>query len=85
MEIPDKLYLDDGREYEYIRKEVVNETIETAEDHAYFAGREKMREELLEWAKKTLEIVETDSGISEDFRKGAASELEEMIEHINKM
>ena len=70
---------------EYIRKDVVDETIEIAEDHAYFAGRENMREELLEWAKKTLEILNTDRGINEDFRKGAASELEEVIDRINKM
>lgn len=38
---------------EYIRKNIVDETIATAEDHAYFAGKEKLREELLEWAKET--------------------------------
>lgn len=32
----------------YIREDVVAETIQTAEDHAYFAGKEKLREELLE-------------------------------------
>ena len=35
----------------YIREDIVNETIATAEDHAYFAGKEKLREELLEWAE----------------------------------
>lgn len=34
---------------EYIRKDVVDETIKTAEDHAFFAGQEKLREKLLEW------------------------------------
>ena len=36
---------------EYIRKDIVDETIKAAEDHAYFAGREKLRGTLLEWAK----------------------------------
>ena len=35
----------------YIRKDVVDETIKTAEDHAFFAGQEKFREKMLEWAK----------------------------------
>ena len=35
----------------YIRKDIVDEMIKTAEDHAYFAGREKLRETFLEWAK----------------------------------
>ena len=39
----------------YIRKDIHDETIQTAEDHAMFAGREKMREELLEWAEGQYE------------------------------
>lgn len=35
----------------YIRKDIVDEAIKTAKDHAYFAGQEKLRERLLEWAK----------------------------------
>ena len=38
---------------EYIRKDISNEAIQVAEDHAYFAGQEKFREKLLEWAKET--------------------------------
>jgi hypothetical protein len=30
--------------------------LKTAEDHAYFAGKEKMREALLEWAKEMKRI-----------------------------
>lgn len=40
---------------EYIRKDVVDEMLKTAEDHAYFAGKEKMREELLKWAYEDLD------------------------------
>jgi hypothetical protein len=43
---------------EYIRKDIVEETIKTAEDHAYFAGQEKFREELMEWAKFVLKCQE---------------------------
>ena len=49
---------------EYIRKDIVDETIKTAEDHAYFAGQEKFREKLIEWAKEKLEdlkgLLDTD-------------------------
>lgn len=48
---------------EYIRKDIVDETVEVAEDHAYFAGKEKLREALLEWAK---EIAENASWVSID-------------------
>lgn len=34
------------------------ETIELAEDHAYFAGKEKLREELLEWLKEQLALCD---------------------------
>lgn len=40
--------------HEYIRKDVVDETIKSAEDHAYFAGQEKFREKLLEWVKNKI-------------------------------
>ena len=58
MKAPDKIYLgiqdldsgyaydislDNNGEQEYIRKDVVDETIKSAEDHAYFAGQEKFR------------------------------------------
>ena len=43
---------------EYIRKDIVDETIKTAEEHAYFAGQEKFREELIEWAKFVLKCQE---------------------------
>lgn len=36
----------------YIRKDIVDETVKTAEDHAYFAGQEKFREKMLEWLQK---------------------------------
>jgi len=41
---------------EYIRNDVVDEMLKTAEDHAYFAGKEKIREALLEWAKEMKRI-----------------------------
>lgn len=66
MKAPDKCYitrekngviyslsLNDNGGIEYIRKDIVDETIKTAEDHAYFAGQEKFRKKLIEWAKET--------------------------------
>lgn len=64
MKAPEKIYttpvgtfdtkpIPDLQDNIYIRKDIVDETIQTAEGHAYFAGKEKMREELLEWAKET--------------------------------
>ena len=48
--------LDNGGE-EYVRKDIVDETIKTAEDHAYFAGQEKFREKLIEWAKENIDSL----------------------------
>ena len=48
--------LDNGGE-KYIRKDIVDETIKTAEDHAYFAGQEKFREKLIEWAKENIDSL----------------------------
>lgn len=42
---------------EYIRKDIVDETIKTAEDHAYFAGQEKFREKLIKWLDEQLTII----------------------------
>lgn len=64
-ETPDKLIWSDDPEklkpyinvYRYLRKDVVDETIETAEDHAYFAGKEKLREELLEKLSVAYDIA----------------------------
>lgn len=56
MEEPDKVvfYIQANPEQgvEYIRKDLVDEMLKTAEDHAFFAGQEKLREKLLKWAKE---------------------------------
>lgn len=54
MNVPSNIFDKEpsGGATEYIRKDIHDETIKTAEDHAYFTGKEKMREKLLEWAKK---------------------------------
>lgn len=60
MEAPEKLYLSkdlfrwsfgkasDKSDIEYIRKDVVDDMLATAEDHAYFAGSEHTREKLVD-------------------------------------
>lgn len=40
----DKVFEND---VEYIRKDVVDDMLKTAEDHAYFAGSEAMREKIM--------------------------------------
>lgn len=58
----------------------IQELIELAEDHAYFAGQEKMREEMIEKACNKLESLNLDwyqtregvfltKKLVEDFRK----------------
>ena len=48
----------------YIRKDIVDEMIKSAEDHAFFAGQEKLREKLIKWAEdmkriwKGLKLIE---------------------------
>lgn len=66
MKAPDKIYIQqdminnlilEEREYdddvEYIRKDIVDDMLKTAEDHAYLAGavneREKMVKEAVKW------------------------------------
>lgn len=61
---------------EYISRRLHDETIKTAEDHAYFAGKEKLREELLEWAKK--EQKESGNIMEEDF-------WQEVIDKLNQL
>ena len=69
MKAPDKIYLirkhpepfwfkdkQLDSDVEYIRKDIVDEMINSAEDHAYFAGQEKLREKLLEVAKNMKRI-----------------------------
>ena len=46
-----------GGGIEYIRKDLSDKTIELAEDHAYFAGHENFRENVLEWAKVQKEKI----------------------------
>lgn len=73
MKAPEKIYIQTNageafsskwttipfRDFEntqYIRKDIVDE-IKTAEDHAYFAGQEKFREKLIEWAKENIDSL----------------------------
>lgn len=91
MNVPDKLYcgiqeldtgyvyalsLDDNGAEEYIRKDIVDETIKTAEDHAYFAGQEKFREKLMEWLRYEKEWFEG-TDIEPHYQK--------MIDKLNSM
>ena len=62
----------------YIRKDIVDETIQTAEDHAYFAGKEKMREELLERVRLAYGKLSMNPFDVQDV-------FEELIDKLNSM
>lgn len=72
-------------EHEYIRKDIVDETIKTAEDHAYFAGQEKFREKLIEWASKILGQVSDMGFDDEDVEHGYTRALQDIIDKINSL
>lgn len=94
MEAPDKIYIDDlavvndcvtkislkqlPHFSEYIRADIVDETVQTAEDHAYFAGKEKMREELMEWAKEEI-------GNTSILRSETIETLQKVINKLNSL
>lgn len=42
---------------EYIRKDIVDDMLKTAEDHAYFAGKEKLREAILEMPDSEKSVI----------------------------
>lgn len=63
-EMPERIYLFDCNDAmvtplegdtEYIRKDIVDDMIKTAEDHAYFAGSEYARKEMVAKAVSWLE------------------------------
>lgn len=98
MEAPDKIFLpgdidlvsvailtlgNQPGDVEYVRKNTYDETIKTAEDHAYFAGKEKMREELLEWAKRLKERWE--EPLMSKHSPGCVYMLEQLIDKLNSM
>lgn len=72
--------LDNGGE-EYIRKDIVDEMLKTAENHAYFAGQEKFREKLIEW----LEGKMTVEGATEGVVGGYDLALKDVINKINSI
>lgn len=89
--IPDRIFIDedliayhcltdryDG-DLEYISKDLVDETIKSAEDHAYFAGQEKLREKLLEWIDK---MCEENKGFSEAELVVTLDKLKEKIKSL---
>lgn len=47
----DKVFEND---VEYIRKDIVDNMLKTAEDHAYFAGSEAMMENAVEWLNNNV-------------------------------
>lgn len=76
----------------YIRKDIADAMVESAEDHAYFAGQEKLREKLLEWAKerqafyrKRADNIEDDSNPDVDYFYGKEYAFKEVIDKIESL
>lgn len=72
------LSLDNNGEQEYIRKDIVDETIKTAEDHAYFAGQEKFREKLLKCINE-IRAIPHENAITRDLA------FQEVVNKLNSM
>lgn len=84
-EMPERIYLFDCNDAmtiplegdtEYIRKDIVDEMIKTAEDHAFFAGTEYTRKEMVDkdyelmLGNTTTTTTETNNGKKyKDYRK----------------
>lgn len=80
------LWRDNGG-VEYIRKDIVDETIKTAEDHAYFAGQEKFREKLMEWLDEQLVILDKQTLLhpDDDVFWGQRNAYKQMKDKINSL
>lgn len=63
---------------EYIHKDIVDETIKTAEDHAYFAGQEKFREKLIKWIQE-IRAIPHENAIIRDLA------FQEVVNKLNSM
>lgn len=100
MKEPEKLYLQpevtfdrnnilghrNSYDTEYIRKDVVDETIKSAEDHAYFAGQEKFREKLLEWVKNKITEAEIAMDTADDPAIwGQRNAFKQVLDKLNSM
>lgn len=69
MKTPEKIYYNTSfhdywkedresvKDIEYIRKDIVDDMLKTAEDHAYFAGSEAMMEKLVNKACEWLDSI----------------------------
>ncbi len=75
----------DCENVEYVRKDVVDEMVKSAEDHAFFAGQEKLREKLLEWAKEHKCVIETHGDERDAYLRGEYSVLNSLIDKLNSM
>lgn len=100
MKAPNKIYLNRRHpepywfkdkqldsDVEYFCKDIVDETIKIAEDHAYFAGQEKFREKLTEWAKEKLEDLKglLDTDPYKEVYVGQCEVYKELIDKLNSI
>lgn len=94
MKAPDKIYIQqdminnlilEEREYaddvEYIHKDIVDDMLKTAEDHAYFAGKEKLRETILEMLDEAITHL-SDGSLASYYESLAYQDIKEKIQSL---
>ena len=64
---------------EYIRKDIVDDMLKTAEDHAYFAGKEKLREAILEMLDEAITHL-SDGSLASYYESLAYQDIKEKIQ-----
>lgn len=88
MEFPERIYLFDCNpslaikldgDTEYIRKDIVDDMLKTAEDHAYFAGGEAMREKAISRLESLCKEWHLHESTEAKYRLEAYKELLEIL------
>jgi hypothetical protein len=73
---------------EYIRKDFADEMVKLAEDHAYFAGQENLREKLLDWAKEKYNKaykLHLKKGDNYAYGQGKMDAYQKLIDKLNSI
>jgi hypothetical protein len=60
--------------------------LDTVENHAFLDGQEKLKEELLEWAKAEIELSKKVECVSEkSYEEGRQQVAQNLIDKLNSM
>lgn len=64
-------------------QEQFNKVIKIAEDHAYFAGKEKLRQDLLKWAEEQKQAICINGNKETAYDRGQYSVIQALIDKLN--